>query len=79
MLPFFIFYAQTKFWLNDIFILSILGLFGATGTFGVSKCYTICASSVSANQQTSASNYLNIVLYIGVYFGLAFPYLLPYL
>eukprot|EP01113_Clastostelium_recurvatum_P008940 TRINITY_DN14261_c0_g1_i1.p1 TRINITY_DN14261_c0_g1~~TRINITY_DN14261_c0_g1_i1.p1 ORF type:complete len:537 (+),score=88.66 TRINITY_DN14261_c0_g1_i1:41-1612(+) len=79
MLPFFLFYSTTRFWLSDIFILCVLGVFGATGAFGVSKAYTICSQSVSVSRQASASNYLNIALYIGVYFGLAVPYLMPYI
>jgi hypothetical protein len=39
----------------------VLAIFGATGAFGVSKCYTLCSSSVSLSRQASASNYLNIL------------------
>lgn len=76
ILPFLLVYANFITWRNDIFILAVLAIFGATGSFGVSKCYTLCSSSVDLSRQASASNYLNIVLYIGVYFGLAFPYVL---
>lgn len=76
---FLLFYSVKQFWLNDTFILIILGIFASTGAFCISKCYSLCSASVSLRQQASASNWLNILLYVGVYAGLAFPYLFPYI
>jgi hypothetical protein len=70
-------YSVKQLWLNDLFILTVLALFGSSGAFCISKCYSLCSASVSAKEQAPASNWLNICLYLGIYLGLAFPYLLP--
>jgi len=84
MVPFGIFiflviYSVTRFWLNNIFIICMLGIFAYLASYSNSRCYAISSQVVLPHELSKASLWMNISLYVGVYVGLSVPYWIGHL
>eukprot|EP01111_Echinosteliopsis_oligospora_P015996 TRINITY_DN6508_c0_g1_i1.p1 TRINITY_DN6508_c0_g1~~TRINITY_DN6508_c0_g1_i1.p1 ORF type:complete len:474 (+),score=68.51 TRINITY_DN6508_c0_g1_i1:57-1478(+) len=73
--PFLLVYSLAHFIpRNDYLIYVVVGLHAATSAFCVSKSYSVLSGSVNQERQASASNWLNISLYVGLYVGLGISF-----
>eukprot|EP00039_Didymoeca_costata_P014704 m.240311 g.240311 ORF g.240311 m.240311 type:complete len:485 (+) comp16077_c0_seq4:104-1558(+) len=78
MLPFAIAYAVKRFWLNDLFFVSFMGLYFVFGLFGMTKAFDLAQKLTNKKSCSMTVNICNVALYIGTYVGLTLPYwLLP--
>eukprot|EP01120_Amphizonella_sp_Union-15-10_P004666 TRINITY_DN1531_c0_g1_i1.p1 TRINITY_DN1531_c0_g1~~TRINITY_DN1531_c0_g1_i1.p1 ORF type:complete len:439 (-),score=48.24 TRINITY_DN1531_c0_g1_i1:136-1452(-) len=78
MFPLMILYVRFKPFLNDYAFYCFIGVFAMTGSYCNSRCYSLAGKYAGRHLAASASLWMNILLYAGVYIGASVPFWIGY-
>jgi len=71
---FIICYGLFRFWINNAFIITVCTIFSIANSYLLSSCYRLSNFKLPSLNHSTAQLFVNISLYVGVYFGMTTPY-----